>query len=209
MKTIARRTLCAGLGAACCLMLAVSPGRATEPAAAEAFIADLGQETVEVLSRPGLTYRQAVDEVRVIFNRSFDIPTIGRFVLGRHWRNATPAQQQEYLRLFEDMIVETYARRFYDYSGETLRVQGSRPEGDNDVLVQSQIVRPSGAPPVAVVWRVRERDGEHRIIDVVIEGVSMDVTQRDEFSAVIQRNGGNFDALLSSMTETIEQARRG
>ncbi|MCB9947421.1 MAG: ABC transporter substrate-binding protein [Rhodospirillaceae bacterium] len=190
-------------------MLAVSPGRATEPAAAEAFIADLGQETVEVLSRPGLTYRQAVDEVRVIFNRSFDIPTIGRFVLGRHWRNATPAQQQEYLRLFEDMIVETYARRFYDYSGETLRVQGSRPEGDNDVLVQSQIVRPSGAPPVAVVWRVRERDGEHRIIDVVIEGVSMDVTQRDEFSAVIQRNGGNFDALLSSMTETIEQARRG
>ena len=136
------------------------------------------------------------------------IPTIGRFVLGRYWRTASREQQQEYLELFENMVVETYARRFTEYSGETFRVLGSRGEGEGDTMVQSQIVRPAG-PPIQVAWRVRERNGQFRIIDVSIEGVSMAVTQRNEFGAVIQRNGGRIEPLLETLRGRITAARQG
>src|SRR5262249_26267570 len=123
---------------------------------------------------------------------------IARFVLGRYWNLATPEQQRDYQRLFADMIVKVYSGRFSMYSGETLKVTGSRQESGSDSIVSSQILRPSG-PPVSVDWRVRDRNGDYKIIDVAVEGVSMGVTQRDEFSSVIQRGGGTVDALIKEL----------
>ena len=187
----------------------VRPAGAADESGARAFIDDLGRNAIEVLERPGLTQDQATNEFGALFREGFDIPTIGRFVLGRYWRQASEAQRQEYLNLFETMVVETYARRFRQYSGETLQVNGSRLAGEQDILVDSRIVRPGSAPPVSVVWRVRDRGGSFDIIDVMIEGVSMSVTQRNEFGAIIQRNGGSIDALLDAMEANIESARRG
>jgi phospholipid transport system substrate-binding protein len=126
----------------------------------------------------------------------FDVPYIARFVLGRYWNAATADQREEYERLFTRMILKIYADRFSLYAGETLKVVGSRQDSSVDAIVSSQIVRPSG-PPINVDWRVRDRNGEYKIIDVVVEGISMGVVQRDEFSSVIQRGGGNIDALLT------------
>jgi phospholipid transport system substrate-binding protein len=190
------------------LLVAAAPVRAADPAQAQSFIEGLGQRAVEILNEPDLDADRAVAQFRTLFRESFDIPTIGRFVLGRYWRTASREQQQEYLELFENMVVETYARRFTEYSGETFRVLGSRGEGEGDTMVQSQIVRPAG-PPIQVAWRVRERNGQFRIIDVSIEGVSMAVTQRNEFGAVIQRNGGRIEPLLETLRGRITAARQG
>lgn len=190
------------------LLVAAAPVRAADPAQAQSFIEGLGQRAVEILNKPDLDADRAVAQFRTLFRESFDIPTIGRFVLGRYWRTASREQQQEYLELFENMVVETYARRFTEYSGETFRVLGSRGEGEGDTMVQSQIVRPAG-PPIQVAWRVRERNGQFRIIDVSIEGVSMAVTQRNEFGAVIQRNGGRIEPLLETLRGRITAARQG
>ena len=84
-------------------------------------------------------------------------------------------------------------------------VRGSRPEGQRDIMVLSDIIRPNG-PPVAVGWRVREQDVGLRIIDVVIEGVSQGITQRDEFRSIIQRNGGELNALFEIMRDSIAQS---
>ena len=208
MTIMGRAAVRAALIAVLCVFCSSGIARAVDQTAAEEFVAELGRETVDVLQRSDLSYRQSVEEFRQLFERNVDIPTIARFALGRHWPNATEAQKSRYLDLFEDMVVETYARRFHEYSGETMIVLGSRAAGERDILVQSQIVRPAGAPPVNVTWRVRERDGQRQVIDVAVEGVSLAVTQRDEFSSVIQRNGGNIDALLNSMNQTIENARR-
>ena len=105
----------------------------------------------------------------------------------------------------EDLVVVTYARRFEEYSGEQLVVRGSRPEGQRDIMVLSDIIRPNG-PPVAVGWRVREQDAGMRIVDVVIEGVSQGITQRDEFRSIIQRNGGQLNALFEIMRDNIAEA---
>jgi phospholipid transport system substrate-binding protein len=189
------------------LLIAIAaPAQAADQRAAETFIRDLGDRAVEIFRQPDLTPEAAVPQFRQLFSASFDVPTVGRFVLGRYWNVATPAQQQEYLALFEDLVVETYARRFSGYSGESFEVLGSRPEGDNDVMVHTRIVRPEG-PPVAVSWRTRERGGRPKIIDVVVEGISMLVTQRNEFAAVIQRNGGRIDALLDALRMRIATAQ--
>ena len=125
-------------------------------------------------------------------------------MLGRYWNSATPQQQDEYQKLFEQLIVSTYADRFVEYSGETFRITGSRPEGENDTMVTTQIVRPNG-PPVNVDWRVRKRDGTYKIIDVVVEGVSMGVTQRQEFASVISQNGGQVQGLIQALRQKVGQ----
>jgi len=168
---------------------------------AAAFIEKLGNEAINAFSDKGTPRAQATSRFRDLLYQGFDVPYIGRWVLGRYWNQATPEQQQEYLQLFERMIVNTYADRFVEYSGETFRITGSRPEGESDTMVTTQIVRPSGGPPVAVDWRVRKRDNGYKIIDVVVEGVSMGVTQRQEFASVIQSNGGRIEGLLQALRQ--------
>src|SRR3972149_5080414 len=95
------------------------------------------------------------------------------------------------------MIVQTYTSRLEDFSGQKLKVDGSIPAGDRDFIVVSQFVQQDG-PPVNLEWRVRTKDGGLlRIVDVVVEGVSMSVTQRSDFSAVIQNGGGGVVARRS------------
>lgn len=190
-------------------------GWATAPVSASAdprsesaarFVQDLGARAVEILITPDLQRQEIENRFRTLLNEGFDVPYIGRFVLGRNWNAATPEQRQEYLELFERLIVKVYADRFSEYSGqnldsgETLKILGHRPEGERDAIVQSQIVRPDG-PPVTVEWRVRQRDGQNKIIDVAVEGVSMSVTQRNEFASVIQRGGGSIEALLNALRQ--------
>ncbi|HEY0833789.1 MAG TPA: ABC transporter substrate-binding protein [Azospirillum sp.] len=166
------------------------------------FINTLGNEAINTFARKDLQRQQALTRFRDLLYQGFDVPYISRWVLGRFWNQASSQQQQEYERLFERLIVQTYANRFIEYSGETFRITGTRPEGETDAMVGTQIVRPSG-PPINVDWRVRKKDGGYKIIDVVVEGVSMGVTQRQEFASVIQSNGGNIDGLLKALRERV------
>lgn len=202
---LTRRTFAASLG-----LLALSGWTGTTARAQSAdsgattFIQKLGNEAISTFSRRDLSRQQALSSFTRLLNDGFDVPYIGRWVLGRYWNAATPQQQQEYLRLFERLIVDTYANRFLEYSGETFKIAGTRPAGDRDTMVQTQIIRPSG-PPVQVEWRVRQQaEGRFKIIDVVVEGVSMGVTQRSEFASVVESRGGVaglIDALRSRVSQ--------
>jgi phospholipid transport system substrate-binding protein len=130
-----------------------------------------------------------------ILNENFDMDTIARFSLGRYWAVATDAEKKRYTKLFKDMIVDVYSKRFEDYSGQKFDVKGSKPVGRKDIIVNSSIVSQNGQPPVRVDWRLRNE----KIIDVVVEGVSMSVTQRSEFNSIIQRNGGKVSALIEHL----------
>lgn len=205
-----RRMFC-GLMAATFLTIA-GPGltkiasAAADRNGAVGFMQSLGDRTLAVLATDP-TFNQALPQLRPLFTQNFDMPTIGRFVLGRYWNQATPAQQTSYTDLFTEMVVRTYTRRFVGYAGQTFQINGNRADGDTDVIVQSQINQTGGAPPIAVDWRVRDYGGgSFRILDVVIEGVSMAATQRSEFSSIIQRNGGSIDALLTMMQNSVNQA---
>ena len=185
------------------LPLAAAPARAAEDSAG--FIADLGQRTIKVLASK-LSERERETQFRVIFDEGFDVPAISRFVLGQYWRTASEAQRQDFVALFEAYVVHAYAVRFNEYGGQQLQVIAARAEGDDSSLVQSRIAQPNGAPPLKVDWRVGKTAKGYKINDVVIEGVSMAVTQRQEFASVIQRNGGQIDALLKLLREKAGQS---
>lgn len=170
----------------------------TDGVTAQKFIDDMGQQAIGFLSNDKLSISQKEAEFRKLLKRNFDMETIARFASGKNWKTATSEQQKEYLKLFENMIVEVYSARFNDYKGEEFDVASFRDNGKKDILVTSYIV-PDNGSKVQVDWRVRNRDGQYKIIDVIIEGVSMSLTQRSDFSSVIQRGGGEFEILLSHL----------
>lgn len=171
----------------------VSEDAASE--AAEKFITNLTSQGIGFLGDSSLSASKQKKEFQKLLNTNFDLNTIGRFSLGRHWRSASKAERDEYLKLFKVMIIDVYSGRFSDYKGQEIKVIGSRKEGERDVLVHSILDQKNG-PNVKVDWRVRKRDGQHSVIDVIVEGVSLALTQRSDFSSVVQRGGGNIEALL-------------
>jgi phospholipid transport system substrate-binding protein len=183
------------------ILLPSRPAAAADPAA---VVTSLGNEALKVLGK-NVDPNLRVARFRQLFSADFDVPGIGRFVLGRYWRVATPAQQQEFLKLFTDYIALAYSNRLAEYSGETLRVTGSRPAPDGE-LVSSEIVRANGQPPARVEWLLTPEDGAYKISDVIVEGVSMAVTQRSEFASVIQRNGGQVEGLITALRQKTESA---
>ena len=119
--------------------------------------------------------------------------------MGRYWRKATDGERTEFLKLFENLLVSIYVDRFANYAGVTLTVTKTSTKGDADIIVYSKILQPDGSPLVRVDWRVRKRKGEHKVIDVMVEGVSLGQTQRSEVASVIRKNGGKIQSLLDEM----------
>lgn len=170
------------------------------------FIQSLGDRAIAILADKSNTPEKRSEQFRQMLRDTFDLATIGRFAIGRSWNSATPEQQKEYMSLFESLVVQTYSDRFALYTGEGFRVRSFRPEGDHDFIVNSDITHPDGSKPTTVDWRLRQKNDKLGIIDVIVEGVSMSITQRQEYSAVIQRNGGNIDALLDLMRQRLKPA---
>ena len=183
-------------------VLAPAAGRAATAADAAKLISDLGQRAITALTAHD-GEPQKEQQFRALFDEGFAVPTIGRFVLGSYWRTASEAQQQEFLKLFETYIVHSYTVRFSEYSGQQLKITGSRLAGEDAAVVQSQIVQPGGAPPIHVDWQLTRAGGTWKITDVNVEGISMAVTERQEFSSVIQRNGGQVSALLTQLRQKL------
>jgi phospholipid transport system substrate-binding protein len=191
--------------AAALLLIGPAPGRADQAGNAQSFIEGLADQAIAALTPPELSRPERERRARVLLNENFAVPTIAQFVLGRYWRTMTEDERKEYLRLFEDLIVETYVDRFSRYSGEGLKVTRTVPEAEGgDFVVYSQINRPAGSP-IDVGWRVRKHDPSFKVVDVYVEGVSMGQTQRSEFASVIRNNGGTVSALLAEMRRRIQQ----
>jgi phospholipid transport system substrate-binding protein len=189
------------------LLAGAAHAQAPQPGTSSQFIKTLGEEAIATLRAPGLPLEQREARFRALLARGFDMNFIGRFVLGQYWRQATPEQQQEYLQAFHDYVLDVYSARLGGYAGETLTVVGERPAGERDMMVNTRIDRPSG-PPLEAQWRVRQQPAGLRIIDVMVAGVSMAATQRDEFAAVVQRQkvAGLID-VLRARTNKMTAAR--
>ena len=105
------------------------------------------------------------------------------------------------MKLFQDIVLTTYGDKLSFYSGEGFKVAGERKEDEKDTVVSSEVTHPNGAAPTKIDWRVRDNAGKPMIVDVVVEGVSQSVTQRQEYASIIQRNNGNIDALINMMRQ--------
>lgn len=172
--------------------MALTPAAAaskTSPEMAKEFIQKLGDEAVKVLSDKSIPLSKREADIRELLRKNFDLETIGRFVLSRYWRTATPDERSDYMSLFSEYVLRTYARRLGAYGNETFQITSSKPLGSRDAIVLTKITTQAGGQPITAGWRVRDRNDSYKIIDVMVEGVSMAAAQRSEFEAVIQKQG--------------------
>lgn len=175
---------------------------------AEALISRLADDAISKLTDPTVSVDEQENRFRQIMQEYVAFQTIARWVLGgRYWRGATEEQREKYLSLFEQLMVATYAHRFQRYTGETLVVAGVRNIDETQVLVRTTLKRPNADKPLHVDWRVRSTEDKLKVIDIMVEGLSMAQTQRSEFSSLLRSNGGDVDALMNNLETRLEKAR--
>jgi phospholipid transport system substrate-binding protein len=201
------------LASALGLAIATAPGlvlaQGAAVPAAETFIAGLGRRGVTSLIGPGASDAERSRRFRQLLVENFDVPTIGRFVIGRYWSIASEAERVEYMSLFPDMLVATYANRFAEYQqNERVLVSGSRTTPEGDIIVTSNVARPGQSAPAKVEWFLRRDASSFKLVDVRVEGISMAITQRDEAAAIISRGGGRVASLLQNMRQRSAQIPR-
>lgn len=193
------------LAALAMTFLVALPAPASEPAGQ--FIETLGRTAIRDLAQDSITQPERERRFRTILTANFDLQRIARFVLGRYARRATPGDLQGFADAYEDFMVLTYARLFASYAGETFRVTRdlSTPES-RYVIVKSEIDLPGDGATIALDWQILT-EGGHAVVDLRVEGVSMAITQRDEFAAVLRKNDGSIPALTGELHRRIAKLR--
>jgi phospholipid transport system substrate-binding protein len=196
--------------AACALALCLlAPSAwAGRDADARQFVESLADQAIHSLAVNDISRAERIKRFQTLFDKNFAVDAIGKWILGRYWRQATPAQQSEYLKLFQGYIVASYVDRFAAYTGEALKITKVVDEDNGPVTVFSELLRPGeGNTPVRVDWRLEGADQHLRIVDLVVEGISMSTTLRSDFGSIIRRDGGDISGLLDVLrkkTATLE-----
>lgn len=195
-----RRLLMATWAFAWILIAAGRVALADDTGDARRFVGELAQSIVTVLRNPSLSEDRRLEEVDAVTAGAFDLERTARIALGRFWKLASPEQRAEFARLFRSYVLASYGSRFRDYADRTLRVTGARP-ADEDVIVESLVE--GGATPVRLDWRLARAGQGWLVLDVAVEGVSLLLTYRNEFAAVIERQGGAVTALLDELRRRV------
>jgi phospholipid transport system substrate-binding protein len=175
---------------------------ASDPSA-EQVVRGLAEEIWTTLRTNGADPAVRVDKLTALLEARADVGLISRLALGRYWKELPEAQRPDYERLFRDVVIRSMARRLDGYAPDAdgaledrFRILGSAPAGERDTLVRSKVF-PENGPPVALDWRLRADGSAPVIIDLIVEGASLLVSQRSEFAAVIERQ--KLDGLLAQL----------
>ena len=164
------------------------------------FVNNLTDDVITNILKSNDSQEEKFTRFKASFEKALDMKSIGQFVLGVYWRKASAEERTAFLNAFIDFTTKTWADRFDLYTGQQIIFSGSRnAEGKNQLYVDSTI---ENNPPVTVIWRLKQtKSGDFKIIDIIVEGVSMAMSYRNEYSAFLQKNGGN----LSVLTKELEQ----
>lgn len=182
------------------IALSSAVGRASwalAPATAERFVSDVAEELTHIIeaATPADNRSGAFLD---LFRRVAALSDIGRFTMGVHWRQMSSSQQTAFIEAFERYAARAYTQRLGEYSGQRLDVTGATDMGSRGVLVRS-VLRQEGARDIAIEWLVSDRNGKPQIVDIVAEGVSLAIAQREEFAGMVERRGGDYDRFIADL----------
>jgi phospholipid transport system substrate-binding protein len=177
------------LAAACALLLSALPARASAERSPREVVQGTSDQVLAVLAEKDLSKETRRERVKAIVLRSTDFDTLSRLVLARNWSRFTPAHQAEFKREFESHLSATYGRRLDTYRNEKVTIVGDRKEANGDWTVQTRILRGGGTKDVVVDYRLRQNAGDWKVIDMIIEQVSLVANFRSQFQEIVG-NGG-------------------
>lgn len=184
-------------------IFAVGDASAAGAGDAKAFVNDLGNHVLEIV-KSGKSDSEKEQQLIQIFNENVNTDWMARFVLGRYSRTVPQDKLERYKKLYRDYVMNSYIPRFREYTSEKFRVSGVRNDKDT-YIVQTEILRPNNQQAIKVDYRLVPEASSFKVIDIVVEGVSLINTQRSEFGSIISNNG--FDTLLAKIEAKVKSGK--
>ena len=165
------------------------------------FINDITTRASNILSSQD-TEEFKIQELIKIGENSVDIDGIGFYTLGKHRKSLNDDQKDEFKKIFRDYFLKSFSTRLVEYKEAKIVVISEDVKNDKYTIVKSKLLATSNRPEVAIDWRVYTKDPSKPLIrDLIIEGLSLARTQREEFNSIIMNNDGDVNALFTSLRE--------
>ncbi len=196
--------------AAVCFCVAILPvlagGNRPASAASDAgeFLASMTGRAIAQLTDETLALSERKARFRILFRESFDVPAVARFVLGRYWRKTKPQTREAFLSVFEEVMIQRFAPKFAGYAETRFEISRVRALDEPGQFVIRSRISTDQSEGIEIDWRVRERDGHFKILDVIGEGISMALTLRSEYASAIKDSGGQVEGLIDRLRAQVE-----
>ena len=165
------------------------------------YVMEMTTNAINTLTDKSISQNEKESQFGKLFDKNFDVSSISRFVLGKYWKQASLDQKKNFIKAFRNYVVKTYSSRFNEYSGEKLKLVNYENEKNPKIFLVHTILERQDAPVIKVDWRIGKKKDRFVILDIIIEGISLAITQRSEFVSVIDQNEGSIDQLISLLKE--------
>ncbi|MBR2300301.1 MAG: ABC transporter substrate-binding protein [Alphaproteobacteria bacterium] len=177
-----------------------SQAKALDSAEAENFIKQVTTQGIEEIINSNVSIKEKDARFEKLFNEYLDLDYIGKFVLGRYWKTATAKQREAFISVYREFNVKTWSKRFDEFKGKKFEFDGTTPStSEGQIFVNTSVKMKEGAP-AKVVWRVK--DGKPlKIVDIIIENVSLAITARNEYTAYIKKAPNGVDDLIEDLRQ--------
>ena len=167
------------------------------------FVQSTVNRASEALSN-NYSKEEKINKLMAIAKETVDIEGIGFYTIGSYRKNLNSDQKKKYSILFEKYFLKSFSSRLAEYSNPEIKVQSSKKLNENYTMVSSTLVATEKRPEVKIDWRIYTKNPENLLIrDLIIEGLSLARTQKEEFSSIIQSNDGNIEALFADLKKFI------
>lgn len=175
-----------------------------DAAGAEAFVKNVTSDGIENIINANISQKEKDARFEKLFNNALDLDFIGKFVLGRAWRTATPQQRKDFIATYRELNIKTWSKRFDEFKGKNFVFKGTTPSNSaNQIFVNSTVPMDQGEP-AKVVWRVKQNGNQFKVVDIIIENVSLAITARNEYAGFIKNNAGGVDALIKDLQAKVK-----
>ena len=166
---------------------------------ADVFVQSTVNRAADTLSS-GLSKDDRIKELKKIAKDTVDITGIGYYSLGSHRKNLSDEKKEEYIKVFEEYFMTSFSSRLAEYSNPIIEVNSKEKINENYTIVSSTLVATEKRPEIKIEWRIYTKNPEKPLIrDLIIEGLSLARTQKEEFNSIIQSAGGDIEALISNL----------
>lgn len=169
------------------------------------MIKNLTTKGVEELVNSSVSTAEKNQKFEKLFTENLDLEFIGKYVLGRYWRTANAQQRKEFINLYKDFNIKIWSKRFDEFKGKNFIFEGTSPANNpNQIFVNTKVPMNEGKP-ASVKWRVYDNKGKLKVVDIIIENVSLAQTSRNEYTSFIAKSPKGIDGLLENLREKISK----
>ena len=186
----------------CIYFLSLTNSLSVEP---DQFIQSTVDRASKLLSN-NVSKEDKVKELEIIAKETVDIKGIGFYTLGKYRKDISNDQKSQYSKLFKDYFLKSFSSRLSEYSNPKINVISKDKKNDKYTIVSSILVATKDRPEIKIDWRIYTKDPDKPLIrDLIIEGLSLARTQKEEFASIIKSNDGNIEALFDSLKNFIKE----